>query len=147
MEHLFAAIEGALPSIASFMVIAVITFIFNKLRKGKFSISQFLKDHQKSIKLQEENTKDIKELKNEVEELRRENTDIKSVLRNDTKSHIVSVYERCVDKGYITPMELETVNRLNDSYHNTLNGNTYIHVIVHQMNHDMPLKGTEIPEH
>lgn len=143
MEQLIAALEGALPSIASFMIIAVITWIVTRLKKGKFSVTRFLDEHRKISDLSE----DVKELKEDVKELKESDKENKSVLRNDVKSHIVSVYERCVDRGYITPMELETVNRLNDSYHNTLDGNTYIHVIVHQMNSDLPVKGIPIPEH
>lgn len=143
MDQLIAALEGALPSIASFMIIAVITWMATKLKKGKFSISQFLEEHRKITDLSE----DVKELKDDVKYLKESDKDNKSVLRNDVKSHIVSIYERCVDRNYITPMELETVNRLNDSYHNTLDGNTYIHVIVRQMNNDIPVKGVPIPEH
>lgn len=140
MEHLINAIEGALPSIASFMVIGLITYTISKLRKSKVSISNFLEEHRKLVENQDINANNIQKLLND-------NADIKQTLRNDVKSHIVSLYERCLDKGYITPMELETVNRLNDSYHNVLNGNTYIHVIVKQMNNDFPVKGAEIPEH
>lgn len=158
MEQLIAALEGALPSIASFMIIAVITWLITKLKKGKFSISNFLSEHRKIPELSKdvkelktEIFEDIKDLKTEVAQVKefaeRSDEENKSVARNDVKSHIVSVYERCVDRGYITPMELETVNRLNDSYHNTLNGNTYIHVIIRQMNNDIPVKGIPIPEH
>ena len=63
--------------------------------------------------------------------------------RNQIKSQIVSVYEATVDRGYITPMQLDCVNRLNDSY-NGLNGNTYIGAIVHRMNYDTKVKGEEV---
>ncbi len=64
--------------------------------------------------------------------------------RNDLKSHIVAIYERAKERGYITPMELETANRLFDSYRK-LGGNSYIEVIMHDMNNNMEIVGMPIP--
>lgn len=146
--QILQALEGALPSIAAAVVIGVVTHAANTLKKSGTSIKTIIKEHRFLVKQQAENTKAIKALSSNMDS-------VKSVLRNDVKSHIVSIYERCIERGQeqgieygcITPMELETVNRLNDSYHNTLSGNTYIHVIVDQMNTKMTIKGTEIPEH
>lgn len=147
MEQIISALEGALPSIASFVVIGVVTYVASKFRNGGLNVKTFMQEHRDIVSQQKENTKTIKSLEKKIDNLAEDNNSIKQVLRNDTKSHIVSVYERALDRGYITPMELETVNRLNDSYHNTLHGNTYIHVIVKHMNTSLPIKGMEIPEH
>lgn len=140
LGQIISAFEDALPAIASALVIGLAGWLIKSIKKSKFSISKFMKEHQTLVEHQDANT-------NKIQQLVEDNIAIKQTLRNDVKSHIVSLYERCLEKGYITPMELETVNRLNDSYHNVLNGNTYIHVIVKQMNNDFPIRGTEIPEH
>lgn len=147
MEQLIAALEAALPSVASFFVIGLVTYTINKMRNGGLNIKTFMKEHREIVDQQQKNTELITDLTSKVDKLSNDNEDIKSTLRNDVKSHIVSVYERALERDYITPMELETVNRLNDSYHNVLKGNTYIHVIVRQMNNQMTIRGTEIPEH
>lgn len=64
--------------------------------------------------------------------------------RNDNKSHIVAVYEKAKERGYITPMELETLNRLFDSYRN-LGGNSYIEALMHDANNGMEIVGMPIP--
>lgn len=64
--------------------------------------------------------------------------------RNDLKSHIVAIYERAKERGYITHMELDTVNRLYDSY-KKLGGNSYIEAIVHEMSYAMRKVGMPIP--
>ncbi len=147
MEQLFSVLHSALPSIASFMVISVITYFVTKLKNGKFNISKFMKEHEEVMNFQKDNYENISCLKNEIQKINESIDSVKKTQRNDVKSHIVSMYERCSDRGYITPMELETVNRLSDSYHNDLDGNTYIHVIVGRMNTEMPIKGTAVPEH
>lgn len=65
--------------------------------------------------------------------------------RNDLKSHIVAIFERANERGYITPSELETCNRLYDSY-KRLGGNSYIEAIMHILNECMPIVGMPIPE-
>lgn len=64
--------------------------------------------------------------------------------RNQLKAHIVEIYERAVERGYITPMELETVNREFDSY-KALGGNHYIHSLVRRLNEEMPVCGEPLP--
>lgn len=64
--------------------------------------------------------------------------------RNDLKSHIVAIYERAKERGYITHFELDSVNRLYDSYRK-LGGNSYIEAIVHEMNYDMAKVGMPVP--
>lgn len=65
--------------------------------------------------------------------------------RNDNKSHIVATYERAKARGYIAPIELESLNRLYDSY-KKLGGNSYIEALMHDANNNMPIVGTPIPE-
>lgn len=64
--------------------------------------------------------------------------------RNQLKASIVATYERVVARGWITPMELESVNREFDSY-KKLGGNHYIHSLVRRMNEEIPVKGEPIP--
>lgn len=64
--------------------------------------------------------------------------------RNDNKSHIVAVYERGKERGYLTPMEHETVNRLFDSYRE-LGGNSYIEAVMYDINHSTEIVGTPVP--
>lgn len=66
--------------------------------------------------------------------------------RNQLKASIVATYERAMDRGYITPMELDTVNREFDSY-KKLGGNHYIHALVKRMNEEIPVIDESIPEH
>lgn len=64
--------------------------------------------------------------------------------RSQLKASIVATYERVVARGWITPMELESVNREFDSY-KKLGGNHYIHSLVRRMNEEIPVKGEPIP--
>lgn len=64
--------------------------------------------------------------------------------RNQLKAHIVEIYERAMERGYITPMELETVNREYDSY-KALGGNHYIHSLVRRLNEEIPVRGEPLP--
>ena len=64
--------------------------------------------------------------------------------RNQLKASIVATYERVVARGWITPMELESVNREFDSY-KKLGGNHYIHSLVRRINEEIPVKGEPIP--
>lgn len=64
--------------------------------------------------------------------------------RNDIKAQIVAIYEQAKTRGYITPMEIETLNRLYDSYV-ALGGNSYIEALMYDANHNIPIVGTSIP--
>ena len=64
--------------------------------------------------------------------------------RNDLKAHIVALYQRCLDKAYITAMELDSLNRMADSYFR-LGGNHYVHAIVRHANEDIEVRG-ELPQ-
>lgn len=65
--------------------------------------------------------------------------------QDQLKAAIVDKYEIVTERGYITPMSLETVNRMADSYF-ALGGNHYIHALMNHMNDGMPIKGVPIPK-
>ena len=70
---------------------------------------------------------------------------LKDSQRNQLKAAIVEKYENVHERGYITPMSLDTVNRMADSYF-ALGGNHYIHALLKRMNEDMEVRGVPIPE-
>lgn len=70
---------------------------------------------------------------------------LKDSQRNQLKADIVEKYERAKERGYITPMELDTANRVADSYF-ALGGNHYVHAIIAHLNNDMEIKGESIPD-
>ena len=53
--------------------------------------------------------------------------------RNQLKASIVDRYENATERGYITCIELETANRMYDSY-KQLGGNHYVKALMGQMN-------------
>lgn len=63
--------------------------------------------------------------------------------RNQLKASIVRSYEEAERQGYITAMELDTLNRRADSYA-ALHGNTYIETIRNHAN-NMTIKGSLPP--
>lgn len=69
---------------------------------------------------------------------------LKESQRNQLKADIVAMYEKVTERGWITPMSLDTVNRMADSYF-ALGGNHYIHALVEHMNHDMEVIGKPVP--
>lgn len=70
---------------------------------------------------------------------------LKQSQQDQLKAAIVDKYEQVQERGYITPMSLETVNRMADSYF-ALGGNHYIHALMNHMNDGMEIKGIPIPE-
>lgn len=80
----------------------------------------------------------------QVRDLAADFATLKESQRNQLKNTIVHVYETSNERGFITPMELETLNRNADSYY-ALGGNNYIHVIVAKAN-ALPVRGMAIPE-
>ena len=64
--------------------------------------------------------------------------------RNDIKTSIVESYERAKERGYITHMELDTMNRRAESY-GKLHGNSYVEAIVHDANTNLRIVGVPIP--
>lgn len=70
---------------------------------------------------------------------------LKQSQRDQLKNAIVEKYETVQERGWITPLSLDTVNRMADSYF-ALGGNHYIHALVKHMNEDMEIKGVPIPD-
>lgn len=86
----------------------------------------------------------VGEMVSELRKFQAEHRLLMETERNDLKSHIVAIYERAKERGYVTPMELETANRLFDSYRK-LGGNSYIEVIMHDLNNNTEIVGMPIP--
>lgn len=63
--------------------------------------------------------------------------------RNQIKMQIVEIYERAMEQGYITHMQLDCMLRLYTSY-KALHGNTYIDWIVERAK-ELPLVGEPLP--
>lgn len=70
---------------------------------------------------------------------------LKQSQQDQLKAAIVTKYEEVQERGYITPMSLDIVNRMADSYFE-LGGNNYIHALMNHMNEGMQIKGVPIPK-
>lgn len=88
-------------------------------------------------------TVSVRKLMKVLNGFRSEFTELKESQRNQIKAQIVQMYQIANYRGYITHMELETVNRLADSYF-ALGGNNYIHAIMDRLN-NMSIRGESIP--
>lgn len=62
--------------------------------------------------------------------------------RNQLKGSIVDRWERAAERGYVTAAELESANRMYDSYR-ALGGNHYVRALMEKMN-SMEARG-ELP--
>ena len=62
--------------------------------------------------------------------------------RNQLKGSIVDRFERAEERGYVTQIELESANRMYDSY-KQLGGNHYVKALIARMN-QMDVRG-ELP--
>lgn len=62
--------------------------------------------------------------------------------RNQLKYTIVLAYNRAMERGYITNIELDCVNRMADSYF-ALGGNNYVHALIGRIN-NMKLQSIDI---
>ena len=69
---------------------------------------------------------------------------MRTAQRNQLKASIVALYEKAIERGNITPMELESLNRMADSYF-ALGGNNYIHAVVKRANAELDIDGEPIP--
>lgn len=69
---------------------------------------------------------------------------LRDAQRNQLKAAVVDLFERTKERGYITPMELDTLNRMADSYFQ-LGGNHYIHAVVKRANEELEITGEPIP--
>ncbi len=124
------AFASAMPSILSALLVGALGWVCR-------SLVGFNKEHREVAKIAQETSGKIDALMVEHEAL------VESQ-RNQIKSQIVNIYQVACAREYITPMELDTANRLADSYF-TLGGNHYIHAIVKRMNKELPLIGDPIP--
>lgn len=79
-----------------------------------------------------------------VAEITKDFSVLKQAQQDQLKAAIVDKYEIVQERGFITPMSLETVNRMADSYF-ALGGNHYIHALMNHMNEGMLVKGVPIP--
>lgn len=82
-------------------------------------------------------------MRKELGGFRKEHKILLESQRNQLKASIVQIFEKAQERGFITAMELESLNRMADSYF-ALGGNHYIHAVVKQAN-EMPIRG-EIPQ-
>lgn len=79
-----------------------------------------------------------------LHEIRSEWAALRESQRNQLKASIVRSYEEAQRNGFITPMELETMNRRADSYFQ-LGGNNYVHALLDNANSRMAIRGEEPP--
>lgn len=86
----------------------------------------------------------VKEFKESNKKFHDEFNELKESQRNQIKAQIVSIYNNALARGFITHMELETANRLADSYF-VLGGNNYIHAVMDNLN-KMTVRGEPIPD-
>lgn len=75
----------------------------------------------------------------------KEFTVLKQSQQDQLKAAIVEKYEAVQERGYITPLSLDTVHRMADSYF-ALGGNTYVKALVKHMDNDMEIRGIPIPD-
>lgn len=111
---------AALPAIISMILGGAVLFVARKVCKA------------------------VSELVSKFEKFMAEHRLLLENARNDNKSHIVAVYEKGKERGYLTPTEHESVNRLYDSYR-ALGGNSYIGAVMHEINHSTEIVGMPIP--
>lgn len=88
---------------------------------------------------------DLMAMKGAIDKMASEHEALMECNRNQNKNEIVGLYQGAVQRGYITPFELDCANRLADSYFE-LGGNHYIHALIGRMNDEMPIVGEPIPE-
>lgn len=65
--------------------------------------------------------------------------------QDQLKAAIVDKYETATERGYITPLSLDIVNKFAESYFKR-GGNSYIKSLMKHMNEDMEIKGRPIPK-
>ena len=97
-------------------------------------VSDLAKDNKEAIDGLKESVAGIVEILDAIRESQ----------RAQVKNEILSKYTECQQRGYITPMELETANKAAKSYYR-LGGNNYIHALMDRMNHEFLVVGEPIP--
>lgn len=123
MNLLIEQFNAAVPSIFSGLVLLVVGGAIGVFGKTFARVFSFNNEH-----------KELLEIKNQFETLIEEHHALMECNRNQNKAMIVSRFEEAKARGgIVTPMELDTANRLADSYFE-LGGNHYIHSVIKQMN-------------
>ena len=97
----------------------------------------------KSFKEFSEEHAQLMSMKCTVEDIAKEHKALTESQRNQLKAQISDLYFKAKERGYITPVELDNLNRLADSYFD-LGGNHYIHTIVKRANSELPIVGESI---
>lgn len=139
----------ALPSIISCATIAIFGWMIGVFKSMSKKIDKFSEEHEvlmnrtKMTPNLPDEHKMLMEVMLHLDEYFKEHKILMDSQRNQIKADIVCIYEKATERGYITPMELDTLNRMADSYFD-LGGNHYIHVIVKRAN-EMPIKGEQLP--
>ena len=108
VEFLF----GILPTIVGGLLLAASTWLLRKIVR---LLNDFRHEHA-----------DLLKVKEEFGAFKKEHEALLESQRNQLKADIVRIYEAAKERKYITYMELDTLNRLADSYF-ALGGNHYIH--------------------
>lgn len=122
---------------------------YTKIQDKKFE--QYQKENQKELKeYQLKRHAEFDAYKTHMDKIIKEIESYQKLFndsqRTQIKWQIVDIYQKAKIKGFITPMELDTVNRLRDSY-TSLDGNTYIEAVVNRCNTELEVSGEPIPEH
>lgn len=165
MEQLIAA----LPSIFSGIILLIVGWAATQVQtvlknfKGEHSeLLNFKKSQEKDFEefkksiteefkeYQQNHSKEFEEFKISIKATLEEIQDTQSIFndsqRTQIKASIVDIYQNAQASGYITPMELDIINKLFKSYAD-LNGNTYIEAIVNRCNCEIPIKGEALPNY
>lgn len=92
-----------------------------------------------------ENKEYQRQIELQIEELKKYQKTFNDSQRTQIKWQIVDIYQQANAQKYITPLELDVVNKLFENYVE-LNGNTYVDAIVQKCNKTLPIQGEAIPE-
>lgn len=125
-------LNAALPSILSGMVLLAVGGVVGVLGKTFVKLFSLNDEHRMLL-----------EMRKQFKVLIGEHRKLMECNRNQNKAMIVSLFEDARSRGdVVTPMELDTANRLADSYF-ALGGNHYIHTVIKQLN-EMEIIGEPI---
>lgn len=128
MDYVFSGIL----SLAVAGILGICGLISSRVKKMTNQFNDFKKEHEELLKT-----------KSEVESWREEHAVLLESQRNQLKASIVRDFEAAEERGFITPMELDVLNRQADSYF-ALDGNHYIHAVVRRANEELEIRGEPI---
>lgn len=125
-------LNAATPSIFSGIVLLAVGGVVGVFGKAIVKALSIGKEH-----------KALLDTQGKVDVLIEEHKKLMECNRNQNKAMIVAQFEDAKARGgVVTPMELDTANRLADSYF-ALGGNHYIHTVIKQLN-EMEIIGEPI---